>query len=72
MSGREARRRLSACRWAKEDRADPFFAEALEQATQQPALAKWWARERALDEVLARKLSKLAVPRSLRGAMDGE
>jgi len=71
MSGGEVRRRLSACRWAKEDRADPFFAEALDQAAREPALAEWWAEERALDEMLARKLSELAVPLSLRGALDG-
>ncbi len=72
MSGGEARRRLSACRWAKEDRADPFFAEALDQAEREPALAEWWAEERALNEMLARKLSELAVPQSLRGALEGQ
>lgn len=72
MNGQEARRRLSACRWEKEDRSDPFFAEALDQAAHEPGLAEWWAEQRALDEILSRKLHELPVPVSLTRAVSGD
>lgn len=52
MSDLDAHARLSACRWENENRHDPFFAEALDQAAREPALAAWWEAQRALDEVL--------------------
>lgn len=72
MTSQEARRRLSACRWVKEDRSDPFFAEALDEAAREPSLAKWWEEQRALDEILARKLREISVPAPLGRAVAGE
>lgn len=66
MSEQEVRRRLSACRWLNEDRNDPYFAEALELAAREPALAEWWSDQRALDDFLAEKLCELSVPAALR------
>ena len=72
MNGTEARRRLSACRCVAEDRDDPFFAEALDRAAHEPGLAAWWAGQRALDEVLSRKLRELAIPAALQRRLPEE
>lgn len=72
MNAVEVRHRLSACRWANEDRHDPFFAEALDSAAQEPALAAWWEESRALDEIFARKLRELVLPAALRPAVPAE
>ncbi len=69
MSGQEARLRLSACRWANEDRRDAYFAEALDQAVKEPELARWWEAQRALDDILSRKLLEVPVPATLRKAL---
>ena len=65
MSGVDARLRLSACRWQNEKRDDPFFVEALDEASREPALSAWWREQRALDDVLARRLRELAIPVAL-------
>ena len=72
MSGDEVRLRLSACRWMKEDRDDPFFAEALAQAAREPDLALWWADQRVLDEALAHRLGELPIPPAFRPVLSGD
>lgn len=71
MSGQEARRRLGAFRREIEDRHDPFFAGAIDQAENDPALAEWWMEQSALDEILSRKLRELAMPAFLRDPLKG-
>lgn len=69
MTEQEARLRLSVCRWAKEDRDDPYFAAALDRAAKEPALAEWWAEQREMDALLSGKMCELPVPAALAEAL---
>ncbi len=66
MRGHEARRRLGAFRREIDDRCDPFFANAIAQAENEPALAEWWREESALDEILSRRLREVTASSLLR------
>ena len=61
MNNQEAKLILQAYRPNGQDAADPFFAEALEQARRDPELQKWFAEENALNARLQSRL-ETAIP----------
>jgi len=61
MNNQEAKLILQAYRPDGQDAADPFFAEALEQAKRDPELQKWFAEENALNARLQARL-ETAIP----------
>lgn len=69
MDNERARFILQACRPGGADANDPQFAEALEQARRDPALAKWFDEQQALDEAIAAKLESAPVPRDLKSSI---
>lgn len=69
MNTTEAKFILQARRPDGQDDADPRFAEALEQARRDPALAEWLAREQAFDAAVAEKLRAVQPPAGLRDAI---
>ncbi len=69
MNTTEAKFILQARRPDGQDDADPRFAEALEQARRDPALAGWMAREQAFDSAVADKLRSVQPPAGLREAI---
>ena len=60
---------LSAYRYNGADAQDPMFREALEQATRDPDLAAWFAKERSFDALIAEKLNSVQPPASLKPAI---
>ncbi len=67
MNNQEAKLILQAYRADGQDAADPFFAEALEQARRDPELQKWFAEENALNtRVQARLETAIPVPSGLK------
>jgi uncharacterized membrane protein YbaN (DUF454 family) len=66
MDNDEAKFILRAYRPSGADAADPKFADALAQAKRDPSLGKWLADEQALDQAIAAKLQRVAVPSDLR------
>ena len=69
MNSTEAKFILQARRPDGADDAEPRFAEALEQARRDPALAAWLAREQAFDAAVAEKLRSTQPPAGLREAI---
>jgi len=69
MNTTEAKFILQARRPDGQDDADPRFAQALEQARRDPALAEWFAREQAFDSAVAGKLRAVRPPVGLRDAI---
>ena len=69
MNTTKAKFILQARRPDGQDDADPRFAEALEQARRDPALAEWLAREQAFDSAVAGKLRAVQPPADLRDAI---
>jgi len=69
MNNQEAKFILGAYRPGGGDAGDPMFAEALKQAQVDPALAAWFARERAHDAAMTAKLGEIAPPTGLREAI---
>lgn len=69
MNTTEAKFILQARRPDGQDDSDPRFAEALEQARRDPALAAWAAREQAFDTAVAGKLRAVQPPAGLRAAI---
>src|SRR5215469_11386128 len=61
MNNQEAKLILQAYRPNGVDAADPFFAEALEQARRDPELQKWFTDENVLNTRLQARL-EAAVP----------
>jgi hypothetical protein len=67
MNNQEAKLILQAYRPDGQDAADPFFAEALEQAKRDPELQKWFGEENALNARLQTRLeTAIPVPSSLK------
>jgi hypothetical protein len=69
MTNDEAKFILSAYRPGGHDAADPAFAEALDQARKDPALARWFEFERRFDEVMTAKIGAVTPPAGLRDAI---
>lgn len=69
MTNDEAKFILSAYRPGGHDAGDPAFAEALEQARKDPALARWFDFERKFDEAMTKKIGAIPPPPGLRNAI---
>lgn len=69
MNSTEAKFILQARRPDGADDAEPRFAEALDQARRDPALAAWLAREQAFDAAVTEKLRSTQPPAGLREAI---
>ena len=69
MDNEEAKFILRACRRDGRDERDPTFAEALEQARLDPALARWFQHEQQLDAAIANKMRSLVIPAGLKAAI---
>jgi len=69
MTNERAKLLLSAYRHSGADAQDPFFHAALEQATRDPDLATWFARQRSFDAVITERLNGIQPPASLRLAI---
>lgn len=69
MNNEEAKFILQAYRPGGGDAADALFAQALEQARRDPALAAWFERERAHDAAIAARLRTILPPDDLRPAI---
>ena len=67
MNNQEAKFILSAYRPTGEDAAGTQFAEALKQMSRDPALANWFADQRAFDQANSDALCSIPVPADLRG-----
>jgi hypothetical protein len=67
MNNQEAKLILQAYRADGQDAADPFFADALEQARRDPELQMWFAEENALNARLQARLeTAIPVPAGLK------
>jgi len=66
MNTQEAKFILQAYRPGGEDANDPQFAEALQQAKNDPELAKWFAEQTAFDLAMSRALRQVKPPDHLR------
>src|SRR4030095_9404314 len=66
MNREEAQFILHAYRPSGEDAHDPQFEEPLALVRDDPALARWFAREQALDAAVARRISSVSPPPDLR------
>ena len=69
MNTTEAKFILQARRPDGQDDTEPRFAEALEQARRDPALAGWLAREQSFDAAVAEQLRSVQPPAGLREAI---
>jgi hypothetical protein len=69
MKNEEAKFVLHAYRPNGADAGDNTFCAALEQAKQDPALAKWFAAQQAFDRAMCAKLGGVTPPASLRSAI---
>ncbi len=66
MKREEAKHILSVYRASGEDASDPLFRDALNLASQDPELARWFAEDQAWDLQISKKLGDLPAPRHLR------
>jgi hypothetical protein len=69
MTNERAKLLLSAYRHNGADAQDPFFHEALEQATRDPEVASWLTKQRGFDALIVEKLSSIQPPPSLQSAI---
>ena len=69
MNNQEAKFILRAYRSNGGDANDAVFAEALQQAQQDPTLKAWLASQHAMDAVMAAKLKEIIPPAGLREAI---
>ncbi len=69
MTPEEARAILEVYRRGADDAGDPFFAEALELASTDPGLGKWFHDEQAMDTAISGKLNSVSVPPGLKAAL---
>ena len=69
MNNQEAKFILRAYRSNGVDANDAVFAEALQQAQQDPTLKAWLASQQAMDAVMAAKLKEIIPPAGLREAI---
>jgi len=66
MDSREAREILACFRRGSDDASEPRFAEALELARRDPALAQWFDEQGAFDAALRDRFQQIPVPVDLR------
>jgi hypothetical protein len=66
VDSREAKAILACYRPGLEEAADLRFAEALEQVRTDPALARWFEQQAALDAALREQFRRIPVPADLR------
>ena len=66
MDEQQARLILQAYRPGDQDKDDPHFDEALQEAARNPALARWFAEEQAFDRALATHLDSVPAPFGLK------
>jgi hypothetical protein len=66
VDSRKAREILACYRRGLDDAGDPHFAQALELARKDPALARWWEEQTALDSALREQFQRIPVPADLR------
>ena len=66
MDDKEARLVLSLRRADDVDDSDLRFLEAQKLAENNPSLARWWATEKELDEIISEKLMSAPVPAGLK------
>jgi hypothetical protein len=66
VDSREAKEILACYRRGLDDAADPQFAEALDRVRTDPALARWFEQQTALDAALRAQFRRIAVPADLR------
>jgi len=66
MNREEAQFILHAYRPSGEDAHDPQFTEALALVRDDPELARWFAREQALDAAIAERIHSVSPPPDLR------
>jgi hypothetical protein len=69
MDNDQAKLILQAYRPNGADAADPFFADALEQARLDPALARWLDSQQAFDRKMIEALAPVAPPPQLKEAI---
>ena len=69
MNNEEAKFILRGYRPNGADAGDAAFASALEQATNDPALGGWFARQQAFDAAVSAKLGEMQPPADLRAAI---
>jgi hypothetical protein len=69
MADRSFRETLSIYREGEDECAVARFAEARQQAEADPGLAEWWAQEKELDRIIARKLQDAPVPAGLKARL---
>jgi hypothetical protein len=60
---------LNAYRPNGADAQDPVFRDSLEQATRDPELGAWFKEQRGFDSMIAKKLSGIEPPATLRSAI---
>ena len=66
MDSREAKEILACYRRGFDDASDPRFAEALELARQDRALAQWFDEQTTVDATLSEGFKRIPVPADLR------
>lgn len=66
MDELQARLILQTYRPGAEDKGDPHFDDALQEAARNPALARWFAEEQAFDRAMAAHLDSIPAPFGLR------
>src|SRR5262245_7151822 len=66
VDSREAKEILACYRRGVDDATDPRFAEALELARNDRALAQWFDEQTAVDATLGEEFRRIAVPADLR------
>lgn len=66
MDEQGARLILQAYRPGTEDASDPYFAEALQEMTRNPRLARWFAEEEAFDRAMSAQLAAVPAPFGLK------
>lgn len=69
MNNQEAKFILSAYRSNGADANNALFAQALQQAKQDPVLAEWFARAQAHDAAVVTKLAQIQPPPGLRDSI---
>ncbi len=68
MNRTEVRQILSAY-LPDETEAEPMFAEALQEAAQDPELSQWWKEEQIFDQAIAGKVQRIPVSPELKSRL---
>lgn len=72
MDKEEIRSLLSIYRAGESEASEGRFAEARAQAERDPALARWWAEEQLVDDLIGEKLESASAPADLRSRLLGQ